>query len=382
MVDIAATVPKLIIHLDINGTIMPADPITSKHVESMLNIHLSKQAFVREVDGSLMWWDGSPFHRGEGPPLLPQLRYTCHIREHYDEEIPNICCHVESAASLNLQDFRDAVFKGEGCTDFTNPCLPGNVYLPELERMLELLEWKHEVGEDLFTLPSGLGGKRMSLFVPAFLRLISWLQDREFVIVIRTFGSDIPRLIPALVAIAEGKHPDLPHCGCVLPPSLSGFLVQQDSNKREYKLEMTSLVDASRVEVAGNSAILDFFENLPSKSLILVNDDYDLWHSKQFDPCFGKPVFVDLDRINTHRHFLFDDNVNMNPKDSIASVWLRERGDIFSPLSLETPKGRATIGTVLLQANLYNSITQPDSFVEELIRAEKRYTSLARRLLE
>ena len=211
----SAVRPKFIIHLDINGTIMPADPIKSKHVRTMLNIHLSKQAFVRRqsdtdrTDASMVWWDGSPFQKGGRPPLLPQFRYTCHIQNHYNEALPAHHHSYPVSESVSLEDF-NAVCDGDRCDDFTSRHLPGHVYEPELERLLKGLEWKHEDTvdasiTDTLTLPI-IDGRRMNLFVPSFLRLLKHLneQDSEYVLVIRTFGSDIPRIIPAFSLIAKG----------------------------------------------------------------------------------------------------------------------------------------------------------------------------------
>lgn len=375
--------PKLVIHLDINGTIMPADPIKSKHVRSMLNIHLSKQAFVREdTDGSMVWWNGAPFDRGEKPPLLPQFRYSRHIREHYNEEAEHICDE-----SVLIEDFRNALHKDTGCDDFTDCTRPGHVYEQDLLNLMDILEWKYtdasEEITDAFTLPVVDDKRRMSLFVPSFLALIRHLvidQNREFVFVIRTFGSDIPRIIPAFKMIAEGKHPLINEPGCLSPPSWVGSLSRK--GKTDHRLIIhPALDDASNSIMDGNDRILSFFNSLPSRSVIMINDDYHDWKSHKWNPIFGKPMFLDLD--STCMHFLFDDNVNMNPLDSIAAVWMKndQNGNPeFVPLPLNTKPGLATIGTVLLQANLYKSITDTNAFISELERAEQRYKSLKDRM--
>lgn len=375
--------PKFIIHLDINGTIMPADPIKSKHVKSMLNLHLSKQAFVRRQEGpdEMVWWDGSPFHKGDKPPLLPQFRYTCHILEHYNE----VSAHHMSfplTHSVSLEDF-NAMHEGTKCDDFTASHLPGSVYESELLNLLDALEWKHpEASEEVIetlTLPVA-EGRRMNLFVPAFLELLQYLhaqrEEREYVLVIRTFGSDIPRVLPAFDLITQGLHPDLPIANCISSPQAFGRLVRSGDH---FTLDMQSVADSGAFSVDGALKIMEYFEGLDSGSVVMVNDDYDVWRDSNFSPLFGKPVFVDLATAHVARHFLFDDNVNMNPNDSIAACWLRADGG-FLPLPLSTGAGRATIGTVLLQASLYNSILHPDAFVTELTKADLRYESLATRI--
>jgi hypothetical protein len=377
--------PKLIIHLDVNGTIMPADPVKSKHVKSMLNIHLSKQAFVRRMDdedNEIVWWDGSPFHKGGHPPLLPQFRYTCHIQEHYKEELDGIQYPVDD--SVFLEDY-NSVHETK-CDNFTSKNLPGSIYASELMNMMDTLEWKHTNVpprvEDCLTLPVA-DGRRMNLFVPAFLELLHHLHmtNREFVIVIRTFGSDIPRLLPAFELIAQGEHPDLSIPGCISSPSGVGTLTRDDHSV--FTLTIDTLTTNNTWEpqtYVGGDAILSYMESLPSRSVIMINDDYDVWRDHHFCPIFGKPVWLDLERTDTVRHFLLDDNVNINPSDSIACVWLRERNSQWKPLPLDTPAGKATIGTVLLQASLYFAILKRDAFVSELAKANTRYDSLSLRL--
>ena len=378
--------PKLIVHLDINGTIMPADPIKSKHVDSMLNLHLSKQAFVRrsiDDDSEFVWWDGTPFHKGERPPLLPQFRYTCHIQEHYNEVI-DASISVPKKEFVSLNDFNN-VCDGLNCRNFTSRDSPGHVYESDLLDLLDALEWKHRSSCDpevtkAFTL-SVSGDRLMNLFVPSFLELLKYLHNevRDFVIIIRTFGSDIPRLLPAFAMIAEGLHPDLPHAGYINPPMAYGRLSW--TSPRSFNLEMVDAFSSETCFISGNSNIQSYFEHLPTGSVIMVNDDYDTWKQHDWKPEFGKPVFVDLEKISSVRHFLFDDNVNLNPDDSIACVWLREPSGRYKPYPHSKPEGLAMIGTVLLQATLYNSILDPNSFVAELKKADARYDTLKRRIL-
>ena len=388
--------PKLVIHLDINGTIMPADPIKSKHVDTMLNIHLSKQAFVRRRPGEdsrvdeVLWWTGAPFTKGEKPPLLPQFRYTCHIHEHYEEEEANPTrSKYPIQDAVWLEDFND-VCESDECDDFTAKHSPGCVYEPELQDLLSSLEWKHPEADSSVTEALTLSmkdGRRMSMFVPAFLKLLQYLfehrAEQDYVLVIRTFGSDIPRLIPAFNLIANGQHPDVPQAGCIKEPHAFGQLARNEESSGEFTLELDSLTcPGSKEVIVSNDKIIKYFEGLDSGSVVMVCDDFSTWKAHNFDPVFGKPVFVDLQSIPHTRHFLFDDNVNMNPKDSIAAVWLKDSSEssCFRPVPLSSVRGKALIGTVLLQASLYFAIKHENEFVEELVRANARYNTLLARL--
>jgi hypothetical protein len=383
--------PKLVIHLDINGTIMPADPIKSKHVESMLNIHLSKQAFVKEdTNGEKVWWDGSPFHKGDKPPLLPQFRYSRHIQDHYKEGEDDIGNSHHPHPS-QVQDYRNAICDGIGGDNFTQNDEPGHIYKRELLDMIKALEWRYEgIDENVVnTLTLTDGNKRMNLFVPSFLELIRHLneEDRAFVFVIRTFGSDIPRIIPALNMIAEGVHPGLRLKGCINRPTWQGKLTRNQSSGRHHQLDIHAIESSSTNQIiTGGDLILKFLNSQPSKSVIMIQDDYKDWKLNGKNPIYGKPVFLDF--LTTTRHVLFDDNINMHPKDSIACVWIPTSSAShkdcreYEPIPLSTSCGIATIGTILLQANLYKSIRQEYFFVDELRKAEKRFTSLYERMMD
>jgi len=369
---------------------MPADPIKKKHVDTMLNIHLSKQAFVKETsNGKFVWWDGNSFDTGASSPttpLLPQLRYQRHIEEQYTDEDSRYTDFTEA-----IQDYRNALSNGIGCEDFAYTS-PGRIYRPQLDEMMEALEWNYADGEidpkitEALTLSSP-DSKRMHLFIPSFIHLIRHLAietNREFVFVIRTFGSDIPRIIPAFQLIADGKHPLLPVAQCIAHPSWEGTLRHQ-SGTTSHLLNLNPLGPSTNpseeeLEINGGREILKFLNSLPNRSVIMINDVYDCWRRNQKNPVFGKPIFIDpLD--NGCMHFLFDDNVNLNPKDSIACVWAVSDGDISPyPLPLDTKSGLATIGTVLLQANMYNSIHNRRAFIDELEKAEKRFFSLKYRI--
>ena len=264
------------------------------------------------------------------------------------------------------------------CRQFTSRTSPGHIYKTHLTALLNELEWKHENVDpeivDMLTL-SLSNSRRMNLFVPAFIQLIEYLNTtgQDFVFVIRTFGSDIPRMFSALSLIAKGLHPGIPIPGCISEPSACGELRRCGDS---FNLEFG---DPERI-ISGIPKILEYIESLPSKSVILINDDYDTWKRHGYRPEFGKPVFFNPARIDSIRHFLFDDNINMDPNDSIACVWLPDSDSSFKAYPHSDQIGLTMIGTVLLQVSLYNSILDNKAFVSELTNANKRYNTLIQRI--
>ena len=74
----ASAAPRLVLHFDVNETIMVADPAGGDSFEDVLNKMLAKTAFVRRKDGGavddatspsdLEWRDGGPLDDDGGDP--------------------------------------------------------------------------------------------------------------------------------------------------------------------------------------------------------------------------------------------------------------------------------------------------------------------------
>ena len=81
-----ATLPRLVLHVDVNETIMAEDAAGGDTFEDTLNKVLCKNSFVRATNGHpegggaedvatevpKFWYDGTPIGTSEPPPLLPE----------------------------------------------------------------------------------------------------------------------------------------------------------------------------------------------------------------------------------------------------------------------------------------------------------------------
>lgn len=75
---------------------------------------------------------------------------------------------------------------------------------------MDLLQWQGEA-DDTFA-QGGQDGKLYHWILPSFFHLLSTLhqQGRQFSVILRTFGSDLPHVLHSVDAALAGKHPHFP----------------------------------------------------------------------------------------------------------------------------------------------------------------------------
>ena len=193
---------RLILHFDVNETILVGDPAGGDTFEESLNKIVCKSTLVRQQAASestsnplflYSWWDGSPLD-------LHARRPTC--------EAPSLFTGWERPPGC--ESFYDVPeLKREYARRFTEPTSPGAIYRPvyeELERALRLPAGVPRVDPRL----SHDGVHHYLL--PAFFHTLHQLdaQGRDFTVVIRTFGTDGAHVAAAIDAWAEGRHPAVP----------------------------------------------------------------------------------------------------------------------------------------------------------------------------
>ena len=176
---------KLVLHFDVNETIMVGDPASSVDFESSLNHILAKAAFLSEDKTS--WHDGSPLDLAkrkdlglvDPPPLLTS----------FDAETGP---RVKSYEANRRNDSWPAA-------KFSDLGTPGEIYRPIFEELKEKLRWKSETSR-VFA-PDG-----HHFLLPAFFHTLAELEKegRDFSLVIRTFGTDLPEVQKCLQAFAQG----------------------------------------------------------------------------------------------------------------------------------------------------------------------------------
>lgn len=99
--------------------------------------------------------------------------------------------------------------------DFTAPGNAGHGLAAEHAQLLEELELpalREGEGNAELVKRAGLDGSSYFFMVPAFFRLVQWLDERgtRFNLIFRTYGDDLHRIAQEFNCFCEGKHPFFP----------------------------------------------------------------------------------------------------------------------------------------------------------------------------
>ncbi|XP_047186644.1 uncharacterized protein si:dkey-32e6.3 [Scophthalmus maximus] len=268
---------KLVLHLDLNNTILVSDAITGQGTVAALDY------FLTTVTWGKMGKHGKWEWLSDSPSLLPPR---------------------SDAVSYHTQFGR--------LPGFTSAA--GQRFRGVLEEHLDQLRWPEGVKEDSELSVKGEDGRLYHWILPSFFQLLKDLvQDgREFAIVFRTFGSDLPRALRAVSrALNEGAHP--------LFPDLADLKISVNMSPGKIRCSKRGIV-LSRVEdhVSTRDGERGLYQYLSSvQGLGGFQDHFDWWASNTFSIRGGKPLWVDP--FDQHvQHIFIDDNIRMNDEDTIV----------------------------------------------------------------
>eukprot|EP00928_Gymnodinium_smaydae_P065710 TRINITY_DN48804_c0_g1_i1.p1 TRINITY_DN48804_c0_g1~~TRINITY_DN48804_c0_g1_i1.p1 ORF type:complete len:417 (-),score=90.82 TRINITY_DN48804_c0_g1_i1:36-1223(-) len=377
-----ASPPQLVLHFDVNETIMIGDPVAGIDFTASLNNVISKVAILRGDaggEGAYAWHDGSPLdpaaRQSAGPdsaappPLLTDFRLPAGCRRFFETFR------------------RDPKWPS---ARFTEAGMPGELYRPVFSECWDKLQWRHAPQEEL-----AVEGRHR--FLPAFFHALRELlkAGRNVTVVIRTFGTDLPDVAAALRAFAEGRHPDFPAMSD--NDELSRFFVS-DGNA------LWGLRRLDRRELQGPIALRRYTENLSaegfgadlgavdgltfeedveeaaiatlfrSKRALGIRDDYHFWRGQGYKPQAGKPLWVTVGDSSVH-HIFFDDNIHNKVDDSIVAIRARRTPDgEFRSVSGDVT--RQLEGVLLVKAQPTEAIRDRDYFLRKIRDCEARFARM------
>ena len=391
--------PRLVLHFDINETIMLGDPAGGDSYEDTLHKVIAKVAFVRPNPAAgtaegrwteYVWHDGSPLDplcREVGAPPPPLF---------FDWNLPEGVTAFYKVHALK-----------QFAKCFATPGSPGEIYTAELERLRDSLRWPEGTPPDPRLCVDGY-----HTFLPAFFHTLSELAagDRDFSIVLRTFGTDLPHVAAAVSAFANGEHPlwkgkkfpslRLRECDLwsgrygaetgaftLRRPHTDERLDERVSSARAAALAMAlAAADedgtpveprtlATDLEVAAElSGAVSGAPRTPRGSICGVTDHYEWWREREYAPSAGKPFFWTLDDVSTHTLF-FDDNIHNDPLESIVAV--RARRDAASPYRpLSGDATRRLHGLMLRKVPTIKPILERGWFLEQLAASEAKLAAM------
>jgi len=299
------TTKKLVLHFDLNKTIVPVDSATGETVEAALNVYLSGLAQGKDREGE--WHskhvlsvdpseqDDVSFYKFQEKRLLPDINRDRHAFR----------CH--------LMSFTDKP--------------QGSKFKPHLKELLDVLKWDLEYDETLhkeLTVP-GNESCRFFFVLPAFYKLLSYLveENRDFTVIFRTYGSDSRSVISSMrQAISNG----LPFCKNLsqLSDQIAEDVVLLRRNANDENMFNISTQDADDICVNSNEQMYEWLSEMTG--INAIRDNVKDWLDRKFDSRFGKPLWIDRADDKRH-HIFFDDNIRPGMFDSIVNIRCRDNAD-------------------------------------------------------
>jgi len=335
--------PHLVIHFDVNETIICSDPAGGDTVADCLHKAIAKTLLIKiddEKEGRCILSDGTNLDDVQGILSVEDaLGYL----------------HSEWQPISGMETYYKSSFKRNVRTWNTHP---HGLIFSDLKKYLE---------EGLKVTPGvSLGdslckdGKSHFIF-PAFFNAIKRLSEdcRDFTIVIRTFGDDLDDVIGGIDAFATGNH-----------PLFSDFKDTAFEMEETWKKLKFSWADDGTFEVSNehrtinnDDELLAVLQNGPK--IIGIQDDYQFWRKSGYKPCCGKPVFIE--EGTKFHHILFDDNIHNDPNDSIVAVRAKRGGKWEALSGQETTEQH---GKHLVRVHTIRAILDLDYFYNKIQECE------------
>ncbi|KAM9656738.1 uncharacterized protein ACIBXB_008983 [Morphnus guianensis] len=318
---------RLVLHVDLNNTVVAADAVSGQGPRAALNTFLSTVTWGRA--GAAGEWQWASDRPSLGPPCPGALSYYS-------------------------RHGRDPAFTEAG---------PGRCFGGLHARHLQLLEWPGRP-HDVFSV-QGEPSKRYHLILPAFFRLLDTLhrEGRTFSVVFRTFGTDLPRALRAVSCALAGQHPQFPTLRDVaLPVDLNPGQIR--CSKREVVLTRGAERLATRED---GRKLYDYFSSF--EGIGGFQDHFDWWARNQFSSRGGKPLWIDPHDPSIH-HIFIDDNIRLDDEDTIVHP------QVFSERGSSSPRRAPTselYDICLVQNDLLEAIADEDYFLRCVRRCEENY---------
>ncbi|KAM4571484.1 uncharacterized protein V3H82_011098 [Fundulus diaphanus] len=269
---------KLILHMDLNNTILVSDSVTGQGTVAALDYFLTTVTWGRMSKRGRWEW------LSESASMFPPS---------------------SDAASYYSQFGR--------LPGFTSAA--GRRFKGLLDEHLELLRWPEGIEANRQLSVKGEDGRLYHWILPSFFQLIKDLarEGRDFAIVFRTFGTDLPRVLKAVSrAVEEGAHP--------LFPDLPELKLSVDMTPGKIRCSKKGIV-LSRAEdrlstCDGERGLYQYLSSV--QGLSGFQDHFDWWAANTYSIRGGKPLWIDPFDQDV-QHIFIDDNIRQNDEDTIVS---------------------------------------------------------------
>lgn len=389
----------LVLHFDINETILIGDGAGGDTVDESLNKIIAKSAFVQiptdyTIDQPMKdivpthWWDGTPIVQTQSVVTGDASQF--HIPPLYTGwEWPKGTCPYYRTS-----------FKYKAKT-FTNSNVDGAIYRPLYEYLKQKISNLSTKCQTMSSSSSSSSLPKTHPFyrmLPSFFSTLVQLQkeQKEYTLCLRTMGSDLEDIASALTDFANGKHPLYPN---FQEPNLvlSGNQlykgrwrdVKNDNDAQTnddsydsfvfdlfpYKCNKDNDNDNNDNSIdtkiaSGDDAVLNIIQSL---SACGIQDDYHHWNKHNYAPWAGKPLWINSHHANNQQqkkyHLFFDDNIHNDENDSIVAVREFVGGKWISLSGAQTIQQQ---GAHLFRVPTVEAILNDDWFHQQISKVEKK----------
>mmetsp|Transcript_269 Transcript_269/g.914 ORF Transcript_269/g.914 Transcript_269/m.914 type:complete len:441 (-) Transcript_269:25-1347(-) len=421
---LSSTLPRLILHFDVNKTLILSDSAGSRTTEDILKQSLQQSIYgtMKEHPSEVRSTFGTETKKSEGkihsPPLEEHLlvnNWIENIQHHNENDVAEPLFDYTHHKYNHHKDFEHDTSHPHYMsldTYIHEYLFPYRAEYPEgtskaliledrqkqkrerkrvTEKFAQYYYTHHRHAYDKLTEALKYENDKSCFILPAFFRLMLWLEEnnRLYSIVFRTFGDmhDIEAITTEFNQFCRGEHPQFPHN----VESLRTKIIDMDDkdsfgffhrNDERTLLVLGEYNQPKRIDaefrtqdehklhkvIRGEQSIYDYLmQATRSGKTLALRDFYSYWSWKGEKPLAGKVFLIDLEESTTLQIF-FDDNVSIEGPQGRGIVDLR---DAKTHKHLE-PQSHY-MGLYLQDVLPIYSITNPSYFIEAVVESEKRF---------
>lgn len=285
--------PKLLLHFDVNKTLIADDAAGSKTTDHILMHAMAERFYDR--------WD----ERVPDP-----ISYLEYVKEYL---LPGKSSDLTLRAARDQQIQRFLEFLRER----------NHFYTPWAEKQFAQLKAKLAQSE--------------TLVFPSFYRLLSYMEERklEYTVILRTFGSDLPRVIHDVNTATR-----------------SSFFALKGRFKNR-----TLFVEVAPLQERCIERISDIYQFFKSSSHLAIQDNWEDWMTHEEAQEHSKTFPIDLQDDSVISLF-FDDNVKVEPNSRV---------NIVNPIDVHTNQPLNVVSLVesknIFRVDAIDAILDDDYFI-------------------
>ncbi|KAL3843276.1 hypothetical protein ACJMK2_021218 [Sinanodonta woodiana] len=323
---------KLILHFDVNKTIVPLDSARGESFEDVLKLHVSELLWRKENVGK------------------SERKFDSLSKSH----VQHRSGHEENSLFPSSRTDRKSGF----------------------ESLKQALQWKSPYVEEHHKTLTILGRDkcRYHYILPSFYKLLQYMvkTDRDFVIIFRSFGVDTKNVLESIKTFASKS--------CFNSPS-SDSNISSLSDKISTKVCSLHRKIGDRFELITDNSTKtslhserDIYNCLTQSTGIWgIKDDYLHWSNDNYNPSSGKPLWIDTSDSSV-QHIFFDDNIRPGRRDSIVDIRVFSDGSPSSFKSVTQEEEYLFSKMNLTPVNLSCAILDENYFIWNLKQCELNYS--------